>query len=104
MPASAVEQARARRQNVCHFSRAMNPGERTGVQMRRSMGLAPRRLGGFLVLAAALCLASANPPRAAAAMWQYYVPFDTVKADKSGQPQQGKVYLWLPPATTTVRG
>ena len=41
---------------------------------------------------------------ATAATWQYHVPFDTGKLTKDGQPQPGKVFLWLPPETKTVRG
>ncbi len=46
----------------------------------------------------------AVPLGAAGATWQYYVPFDTGKTAKDGQPQPGKVFLWLPPEAKTILG
>ena len=59
---------------------------------------------GFRALMAVLYAALAGPSLAAAAAWQYYVPFETGRAAKDGQAQPGKVFLWLPPECKTVRG
>ncbi len=57
----------------------------------------------FLARALA-AVAIALPRLAAGAAWQYYVPFDTGKAGKNGQPLLGKVFLWLPPEAKAIRG
>ena len=60
-----------------------------------------KSLSATVWLAVAALLA---PGVATAAAWQYYVPFDTGKTAKDGQPQPGRVLLWLPPETKTLRG
>ena len=52
-----------------------------------------------MIIAVSICARSA-----AAATWQYYVPFDTGKTSRDGQPQPGKVFLWLPPEAKAIRG
>jgi hypothetical protein len=54
--------------------------------------------------AASLLVALAVPRPCHAATWQYYVPFETGRADKGGRPQEGKAMLWLPPQSKTIRG
>ena len=63
------------------------------------------RLTGKLLLSVMLLGAvAAAPSLAAAATWQYYVPFDTGRAARDGQAQPGRVFLWLPPEAKTIRG
>jgi hypothetical protein len=58
----------------------------------------------FATCLAALLAALTMPRTCGAAIWQYFVPFETGRTDKAGQAQQGKVLLWLPPESKTIRG
>jgi len=61
-------------------------------------------LNGLRLSILLLLTVAAVPTLAAAAAWQYYVPFETGKTAKDGAAQPGKVFLWLPPEAKTVRG
>jgi hypothetical protein len=54
--------------------------------------------------AASIFVALAAPRPCRAATWQYCVPFEAGRKDKGGQAQEGKVLLWLPPESKTIRG
>lgn len=53
-------------------------------------------------VAAVLAAVALAPGTAEAARWQYYVPFETSKPTRDGEP--GKAFLWLPPEVQVVRG